>query len=188
VVLSESEIPKNWGYLLLKGDRIFTKKEAPQLKPKPLTRSFFAAMMKRATGRMIHPSQIKDKIDLAVNEAIRKQAGELEKLTNAYKNIVSDVSEFEAASGLKFIDVETRAWWKDEDINLSRMGAAVKIILENEHKTDWHMDQLRKMNEQLKESSENIEKILNTYKPQEESKEPDKQGRKVKKRLLAKAE
>lgn len=58
------EIPITWGWLSIKGEKIYVKKEAPQLQPIQLTRNFLCAMLKRAVDKtdFVHIDSIKDKI------------------------------------------------------------------------------------------------------------------------------
>ncbi len=47
-VIQPGEVPKSWGWLEFKGGKLFGRKEAEQLTPKPISRFFLASMIQRA--------------------------------------------------------------------------------------------------------------------------------------------
>lgn len=118
------EIPITWGWLNIKGDRIYTKKEAPRLEPLQLSKHFAVAMLKRASdksGWMLR-DEIKSEIDAArkIGEDAGKNRREsLEKEINKLRTAVSD---FERASG---INLNSYHRWST---NPTKMGQIVKFI------------------------------------------------------------
>lgn len=186
VVHNISEIPKNWGYLLIKGDRIHTKKDAPILKPKALSMSFTAALLKRATGRMIHPAEIENKIQARLKEDNYSIRNDLEKAKNELKNIKDYIAEFEKASGLDF---GSKGWRSDDDAKL--IGLAVKEVLMHERKTEWYYQNLERSASELKKVYEEINKIISLHKPHElieiETGIKDKNGEPITKTKLKKS-
>lgn len=48
-IVKDGELPPMWGMMELSGGKLITIKEAPKLEPRPLTRSFLAALLRRAT-------------------------------------------------------------------------------------------------------------------------------------------
>lgn len=117
------EIPATWGWMTVKGKQMRTMKEAPQLKPAPIDRSFIAAMMKRATKGMIPVGSIADKIDeakkIAKAEAERNRPWELQNAREELKKLQDVVCAFEQASGLMITG------WRP---NPKKIGEAVKFI------------------------------------------------------------
>jgi hypothetical protein len=158
VVLNESEIPKNWGYLLIKGDRLKTKKDAPPLKSKQLDKSFIGAMLKRATGRMIHPAEIDEKIKKAKVEAEYQIQTEFTKLKNQHDNLLKDIKAFEDASGLK---IHSEDWWSED--NAAHIGAAVKIVVHNTKKLNGHVHDLIEVRDKMLKSVDVIKELLDAH-------------------------
>jgi hypothetical protein len=120
------EIPKSWGWLCIKGDRVFTKKPAPQLKPKPISRSFMCAILKRASDKsgFIHRDSISDKIETARNDGRSENERELTRLKNELNEIKNNVLEFEKASGVYLNRLASEHFWGDP----KEMGKAFKLV------------------------------------------------------------
>lgn len=116
------EIPKTWGWMCVKGNRLHTMKEAPKLTPVPPDKHFVAAMLKRATKGMIPIESISDKLEEAMKAAEERaeknrdwQYQELKKKVDGLEKLISG---FEEASGIKFDR------WDDP----KKIGEAVKFI------------------------------------------------------------
>jgi hypothetical protein len=120
------EIPKSWGWLCIKGDRVFTKKPAPTLKPKPISRSFMCAMLKRATDKSgyVHRDSIKSEIEQAKKYAIDDSEMRVIRLTNELNEIKKNVGEFEKASGVYLDRLATDHFWGDP----KKMGELFKLL------------------------------------------------------------
>jgi hypothetical protein len=123
-VAKMEEIPSSWGWMSIKGERIFVKKEAPKLEPIAVTKNFLCAMLKRACDRtdFVHVDAIQDKI---------KEARESEKENNKYKleraekerdDYAKVLSEFRKASG---INLGFDRWDNEQP---RKLGEAVKFI------------------------------------------------------------
>ena len=122
VVLNLNEIPATWGYMLATGNKLKIIKEAPQLKPEPISRSFIAAMLKRATQGMIPESSLDATIEAKVNEQLESkkkyQATQYERLNEAFESHKADVKKFEDISGIKIRD------WDQK-----RIAEAVRVVM-----------------------------------------------------------
>ncbi len=118
------EIPETWGWMSIKGGRISIMKVAPKLSPKPITKSFLAALLKRATDKsnFIHRSSIEGEIKNAVEQGINKRAANFEDLKNKYDELSTYVSEFEKATG---ITLNRYVRWKTSP---AQIGQTVKLI------------------------------------------------------------
>jgi hypothetical protein len=118
------EIPINWGYMSVVRKKLVVLKEAPMLTPCEISRSFLAAILKRATGGMIPISSIEDKIVAAREEGQQKallhQPQELRNLKYEVQELRQIVSDFESTSGVKMSRFESA---KD-------IGTAVKFVLD----------------------------------------------------------
>lgn len=86
-IVKDGELPAGWGLLVLKGDKLFTAKGAPELAPKPLDRNFVAAVLRCAADRASHvlenfvsPEEVRRRIEaaLAEGDAERRRAWEWE--------------------------------------------------------------------------------------------------------------
>lgn len=131
------EIPVTWGWMTVKGKQMKTMKEAPQLKPLPLSKDFIAAMLKRATKGMIPIGSIADKINEAKEEGIvvgkRSEPWNLQTAEKDLKELKDRVKAFEEASGLEI------AGWRTSP---KKIGEAVKFI-EGGGLPELHKDLIR---------------------------------------------
>lgn len=125
-VAKAEEIPASWGWLMVKGEKIFTMKEAPKLSPLPLNRQFIAAMLKRASNRtgFVHIDQIQERIDKERQQAIDGTKSEKEWMVREYVKLKKEVDDFEKSSGLKLF-----SGWEFRHDPL-KLGAAIKMVLE----------------------------------------------------------
>lgn len=121
------EIPIGWGWVTAKGEKLKTMVAAPKLEPKPLSRHFIAAVLRRAgeqINKMIHPNDIQSRIDEArlSGEKIAEHS-KTQELFNL-REIGKDVEEFEKASGIKIHE----KW--DYRHDPKKLGEAIKYILD----------------------------------------------------------
>lgn len=119
------EIPKTWGWLCIKGNKIFVKKEAPALKPKPVTKDFLACMLKRACSKnnYIRRDSIDNRIEYAKKEGKQESQRELDSLQREHDALKKNVEEFRIYSG---VNIHKLPWMTD----MQNMGDAVKFIRE----------------------------------------------------------
>ncbi len=103
VVLDQGEIPKNWGWLELVGNRLYTRKKAPKLPTEALTREFIAAVLRRA-GQVTEEA-VAVRVAAALTEARAKDAVEIEReiarRSRDNAHAVDAIAAFEAASGIQ---------------------------------------------------------------------------------------
>lgn len=146
VVLDASEIPVTWGWLCAKGSRLKTMKEAPKLTPQTLTKSFIAALLRRATKGLIHPSETDDIVNEKVERAAHYQKQITERAENELKELQNKIREFEQHSGISI----SYRWGNDP----KKVGEAVKFIL------DGGTERIKIELTNLKTQAENIVKKL----------------------------
>ena len=107
----------------IKNNKIHTMKDAPKLTPKPLSRNFLAALLKRAGDKtdFIHKSAIEDRIkaekEMAKSNAERSLASMRLELAELRKAI----SDFNKASG---IDLNTYRY----NFAPTQIGEIVRLI------------------------------------------------------------
>jgi hypothetical protein len=62
-IVRDGELPQTWGLMVLKGGKLFTVVQAPKLEPKPLPRSFLAAMLRRVNEQGVDAAELKKSYD-----------------------------------------------------------------------------------------------------------------------------
>lgn len=118
------EIPHNWGWMCVKGSRLFIKKPAPALTAQPLSRQFLCSMIRRAADKTgyVPKSEIKQEIDNKVEERVQDVKRQLEWAENETKNLRQVISDFERAAG---INIQGRFEGDPEEI-----GKAVRLVMQ----------------------------------------------------------
>ncbi len=164
VVMNVSEIPASWGYLLMDGRKTVVVKEAPLQNPKELSRTFFAAIIKRAVDRMIHPAEIQSKIDAALTIKILEERNKVQGQLIELKNIKEYIQSFDAATGLTFYD---RYWDTD---HAKELGNAVRTVMASNESLEWHTACLKRLQQEIKGMDKKITDIL-SHTPVEQQQE-----------------
>lgn len=151
------EIPPTWGWLCIKGSRIFTKKEAPKLNPKPVSKNFIAAMLKRACDRsqFVHKDSIQDEIKRSYEQGKNENERNYNYLKKEIQELKLAISEFETASGIQFRGYRTIEHAKE-------IGSAVKFI--NDGGAKLIHDQLITLEKNSKDIYERISQEIETMK------------------------
>lgn len=151
------EIPETWGWMTIKGKRIFVKKEAPALKPKPITRHFLGAMLKRACSKdgFVRRSEIQNKIDEAKEYANRSVNRNMEYLQKSHNELKEQVRAFENETGVEI--TRLRFGTKSSDV-----GKAVKFLLEGG--ADSLIERLTRLDQTAKNIHDDINKGIESLK------------------------
>lgn len=133
------EIPETWGWFTIKGSRVFLKKEAPKLTPQPITKSFMAAMLKRASDKkdFVHIRSIEDRIASAAENAKKQNLTELENTKKKLSELTETVRQFRETSGIDLLNFTP---WQT---NPSKIGKVVKFITEEGGTKELTNDLLR---------------------------------------------
>lgn len=146
------EIPATWGWMCIKGNKIFIKKQAPKLTPKPCSKNFIATMLKRANDKTqyVHVESIEDKI----NEAYERGKKEAER-SNSYtesrnKDLTRIIDEFEETSG-----IQLRHNFYDAP---KKIGTALKLLVDLGETSV--IDSLNRIKEQNEKTNKKIETAL----------------------------
>lgn len=126
-VAQPEELPATWGLLVLRGKKLVQVKEAPVLKPEPLTRGFIAALLRRASEGMVHEARVaelvEEKIEQRAASRQHRVDGELRETRAKLAALEKQVAEFEMASGVRIHE----SW--SYHVDAARVGAAVRAIL-----------------------------------------------------------
>jgi chorismate mutase len=120
-LIPTSELPPTWGLVEI-GEKHASKVrvEAPKLKPKPVTREFMAAILRRASdafGQVIQRERFDAREEGAQNGA-GELAGRLKRMESERDHLSSEIAAFKEKSG-----VDIRAGWQFGDIS-----EAVRVI------------------------------------------------------------
>lgn len=142
-IVEESELPKNWGLLVPSGTGLKVKKSAPKLKPKKLSMSFIASILRSATR--VGKEDLHEEFSRGVKDGIARSKvssdATIEELRRA-------IAKFEDASG-----VEIGQSW-----NATRIGEAVKAVMAGEHLVlAGRLKQIRSMAKRVMEATKEIE-------------------------------
>jgi hypothetical protein len=104
-VVSDGELPPTWGLLVPRGKSLMAKVEAPKLDAQPLTRVFFAALMRKASLVVTPQAVIDEAVQKAVQglqETMKETARiNLESATRDFQWLKKSVKEFEEKSGIR---------------------------------------------------------------------------------------
>jgi len=151
------EIPSNWGWLSVKGEKLQCKKDAPKLEPRELTRGFFIAMLKRSSDKTnyVHRDSIKDEITKAKESAEQMKGYRVEQMQKERDELAKRIYDFEKASGVKLDR------WKDQ----TKIGEAV-AFLSNGGVPEIEQD-LKRLESRAKEIHNQISHVLNSLNPVE---------------------
>lgn len=123
-IAKEEEIPDNWGWMTVRGDKLFILKKAPKQEAKPIPKRMMVGMLRRAAdkSKYVHIDTIQDKIkeevDLKIEQNKRHRDWELER----YENLKKDVADFEESSGISI-----KGGWRGG----KESGAAVNFFIKN---------------------------------------------------------
>jgi hypothetical protein len=120
-VAKREEIPATWGWITVKGTKMYTMKEAPKLSPEPISRHFMCAMLKRACNKdgFVHRDSITSAIDEAVDQRTRTLNSTVERLQEELSKTRKLHQEFFESSGVKI------GIWDPP----KKIGEAVRFIL-----------------------------------------------------------
>lgn len=98
------EIPKAWGFFEIINDRFYTRKHAPDLTPQPLSPSFIAAMLRRATENTVPKSTLKEQVARAEEQIKARYENDITDAKTKLEAYKQSVQEWEKASGLRVLD------------------------------------------------------------------------------------
>jgi hypothetical protein len=149
------EIPSNWGWMNIEKGKIRIIKPAPLLTPVPLSRSFLAAILKRAQdkSKFVHVDAIEDRVRAAFASGKDDNKRNTDKISKHNTELITLIRDFKEASG---IDLEHYPRWQTSP---KKIGDAVKFIEQG------GADTIKKELLQLEKTAfEIVEKITKTLK------------------------
>lgn len=154
-VIDPSEVPPAWGFLVLRGKRLFTLKKAEvKTKVKPPSWIFLASLLREVERfqkvrreELIHPSEIAAEVADAVQVQTMSIERQAKRTALRLKELEEAVSEFRKASGVSI----TR--WDGGDI-----GAAVALV--QQHGETHIQDRLKNSARLLRTEADRLDSLL----------------------------
>lgn len=157
------EIPENWGWMTVRGDRLFTLKKAPKQDAKPIPKHMMVGMIRRAADRSkyIHRETFNEEVQKLVEEkverGIRSEKANLRWQLEQYNNLKKAVEEFEKASGINI----SHRW----DYDSKKIGEAVEwFVHKNPEELIDTLKRISSISESLFKDAEKGIELLNETK------------------------
>lgn len=146
-VCKKEEVPKTWGLMVVRNNRIKFEIAAPSLTPQPIERSFMVAMLKRASEGMIPRNTIQKEIQAAREEGRKSAQHSIEYAERETRDLKTMLKAFEEASGVRINK------WEPKEI-----GSAVKLVLNGGVDNIRH--ELQGLQQKSTEINETIKRVL----------------------------
>lgn len=152
------EIPVNWGWMHINTNGILKVfKEAPQLTPMPISRSFLACVLKRAASKdgWVNEQSIATKLDEAKKKGLQERDYSAKTTVESYQNMINDVKQFEDTTGIKLLNP---TW----GVTGKKLGEAVNFIITGGLKNlEDKMLYIKNYHAQLGKTISDFEKLTN---------------------------
>lgn len=103
-VVKDGELPPTWGHLERRGNGLGIVKAPPKLQATPVTREFFASLMRRGHEQIeqIAERAYREKLQEAHRDVRQQVARAVEHSTNEHKELKAMVAKFSAETGIVF--------------------------------------------------------------------------------------
>lgn len=165
-IVKEGELPKNWGLIVPRGEKLVVKVQAPELEPQQVSYQFLAALFRKVSEAAISPEAHQAAINKARAEGLgaieQRHKHILDHKQREIDDLKETVREFEEASG-----IDMRRRWRGQ-----RIGEAVRFVLSGGLlKAEQAMGALKANAERLMEISESGMKTLEQMRAIEEERE-----------------
>lgn len=136
-IVHGEELPKTWGLMVLRGGKLVTKVEAPKLEPKPLTKTFMAALLRRATENVVPKNVLDEMVSEQVEERMKRRTTREAQDAVMWKKQADDLTEkireFEEASG-----VNIRCYG-----GATKIGKAVRLVMSDGAALEKHIERAK---------------------------------------------
>jgi hypothetical protein len=152
-IVAQAELPPTWGLLELKGDKLRQIIAAPRLEPKPLTRPFIAAMMRRSAeaDHGIIDSLVSTRVQELRAQDERQMEDCIKSRTREMREKVERIEQIEAAAGISLTD-----WHASAEI-----GHIIKAVQASGLTKAWHG--LQGLADSLKRHGENVQREIDAF-------------------------
>lgn len=151
------EIPPTWGWMYIKNDKVFIKKDAPKLQPKDATRSFMCALLKRSFDKSdyIHKNDIEDRIALAIEQGKQSSIREIASSKSRYDSLVEKMAKFQEITG---VDIANVREWELGDISKQFNVAKMTNVHELKKQLENYQIQFQKIINNISQGIEELNK------------------------------
>lgn len=150
-VVKLDEVPEPWGWIEIKGERMFTRKASPKNSPEPWPRKLIASMMRR-TARVEN-----DEIDALVRARLAPMEARLRDDVAQSRRVLDEqqrVFEQKVAEIAKATGVDLHAWKPAE-----RIVKAMRIVSDSHLFVDGY-DGLEQIAKRLRDKADHVDEII----------------------------
>lgn len=153
-IVGKEELPPTWGLLEMKGDKLKQVVVAPALTPKPLTRPFIAAMMRRSSeidqgviDRLvsIRVQELREQDEKRIEERIKQR-------TRDANEKLERIARIEAAAGISLTDWDASA----------EIGHVIKAVRASGLTAAWNG--LQGLADSLKRHADGVRREIDAFK------------------------
>lgn len=123
-IVQDDELPETWGLLAVVGNALKLIKAAPKLTPQPISRTFLAALAKKAVQQSALQSQIDAAVKAALDSRTQNDKYRMESLQREHEALSKKVADFETESGISI----SRSWEGGREL-----GEIVRKVLSQKH-------------------------------------------------------
>lgn len=145
-IVKDGELPPTWGLLVLRGDKLVQKVEAPKLDAAPLTRTFVASLLRNAVdaaGAVVPRSEV----DAIVQERTKEHR---ESLAERHRDEMKSAHEKADRDGERIrLFQEVSGVLIDEYTDPQKIGSAVRFVMQNRDGLDGGLKHARSVLENL---------------------------------------
>lgn len=125
-VVNMDELPHTWGLLVPHGGGLKTIKQAPRLKPKPITDVFLAALLRAAAkpGAEVNKKALQAEFWRGQKDERERWERNEKRFEQRFTDLQRTVTEFESHAGFKLMSYSHGA---------ARVGQVVRDVLDGKH-------------------------------------------------------
>ena len=132
-IVSDDELPKNWGLKTIVKGHIVTIKEARRnMMVEPMSRDFLCGFMRKMDENLSEIYTPTIEVEKIVKERVASQLSSAVENANYrvrdYDRLIENIRKFEEASGLKLMEELAWTWSRPEKI-----GEAVRFVMDGKH-------------------------------------------------------
>ncbi len=164
-VADDSEIPESWGWMVISGNKIVVKKQAPKLNPAEMSRHLLCAMLKRADEKEGYILRSDISQELKDAEQRGKEIAERGKVyrKDELDSLRESVESFEKATGIDISRASYNGYTLTKEI-----GDAVRIVLNNDiHELHENIKRIKQISERITREAEVAMNEINNIKKTE---------------------
>lgn len=158
-IVKPGELPETWGLMVPRGKALAVVKEAPKLKPEPVTKDFLAAIFRQSSlqssdagaYKAAHAAGWEEGREYARETFEREHRHAMKEL----ETMRAALADFTKETG---IDLRSGYMWNGEP---KKIGRAVRMVLDGKHRRD--LDELARVEESAKRAIEAVAVIRHLF-------------------------